>query len=512
MRYTVAIVVEKALELLGMKALKAQYGEGCAINGFSTSRDQRRGDILWINDNSGGQRPYAQSAARHCMHIASRSEEAGELPSCDGERTLVVLPHTVQIRRLVNAMEQTFAFYNAWADRLLDVVGRDADWDALAEAGHAVLNDPMILYNRSMRVLAHTAGDGTRDALWTDTVKAGTALVDTPRQSADLMKFLREVERHDEPFRHQGEGMSDPFWCAPIQVDGRRLGMVNVVEFHHPLTPGDIDLLRFFAEFVSIAMRRSDHQAPTPDAVPRQFMMDLLSGDIASRDRLNTRLIAVDWQASRYFRFVCLRSGLPFETSERWRAIYNQLAGMGLNGLSCLIGQTELHIALLLTDDAPDRMARRLKTVEQFCAMNHLRAGISDVYDDLLDTRRFYRQAEVALELKQDDVCWYEQARYARMLRHLRSHPFRKDLMHPAVVKLYALDGDSGSEYVPTLRALIRHNFNQLETAESLGIHRTTLAYRLRRIVELTGIDFDDPEQMFHAAVSLHLMSGREQG
>ena len=46
----------------------------------------------------------------------------------------------------------------------------------------------------------------------------------------------------------------------------------------------------------------------------------------------------------------------------------------------------------------------------------------------------------------------------------------------------------------------------QARLAEALGIHRTTLAYRLRRVQELTGLQLDDPRQAFHTAVSLKLM------
>jgi DNA-binding PucR family transcriptional regulator len=78
--------------------------------------------------------------------------------------------------------------------------------------------------------------------------------------------------------------------------------------------------------------------------------------------------------------------------------------------------------------------------------------------------------------------------------------------MHPAVIRLAELDREEGSEYIETFRALFDHGFNQLETAEALGIHRTTLAYRLRRLQELTGLDLSDAKEMFHIAVSLKLM------
>ena len=78
--------------------------------------------------------------------------------------------------------------------------------------------------------------------------------------------------------------------------------------------------------------------------------------------------------------------------------------------------------------------------------------------------------------------------------------------MHPAMAGLAAMDREEGTEYIRTLRALLLNTFNQQETAQALGIHRTTLAYRLRRLQKLTGLDIGDARQMFHVAVSLKLM------
>ena len=507
MRYTVPIVAEKALALLDVQPLALRYAENCDVNGFSTVYHERgRPDLIWLQDNSGGAHPYARCGAKHCFYIPSRAEEAGALPDCAGDRSLIILPRSVSLKRLLAVMEACFAFYNGWGDDLLDILRRGGDWYALLEAGHRVLDNPMIIYNRSMRILAYTVDDGTRDAIWTDTVREGVARVDSQRQGEELMSFLAEVERHDRPFRHQGEGMSAPFWSAPVLVDGRRRGMVNVVEAHHPLSRGDRDLLGFFSEFVAIRMAASGFGAPLPDAVPRQLMLDLLAGDIASHDHLDTRLIAVDWRAGRWFRFVCLRAALPVLAGEQWRSAYDRLSALSLNALSCLIDQTDPYICLLLTGEEPAAFARALELIGPFCAMNHLRAGVSELYSDLLQTPRYHRQAEAALEIGEGAVCDYTSVRYARMLRHLRAHPYREDLAHPAMARLAAMDGAEGTEYIATLRALIQHTFNQMETADALGIHRTTLAYRLRRIQELTALDLSDPHQVFHVAVSLKLI------
>jgi purine catabolism regulator len=48
-------------------------------------------------------------------------------------------------------------------------------------------------------------------------------------------------------------------------------------------------------------------------------------------------------------------------------------------------------------------------------------------------------------------------------------------------------DAEHGSNYVDTLRALLQHNRSWQLAAADLHIHKQTLAYRIRRIEQLTG-------------------------
>ena len=53
-------------------------------------------------------------------------------------------------------------------------------------------------------------------------------------------------------------------------------------------------------------------------------------------------------------------------------------------------------------------------------------------------------------------------------------------------------DEKNGTEYLKTLRAYMVSNKNNKESALLLSIHQNTLLYRLQKIRDLFGIDFDD--------------------
>jgi DNA-binding PucR family transcriptional regulator len=60
-------------------------------------------------------------------------------------------------------------------------------------------------------------------------------------------------------------------------------------------------------------------------------------------------------------------------------------------------------------------------------------------------------------------------------------------------------------ERLATLRALLERS-GPAEAAAALGVHRNTVAYRVRRIEALTGWQIDDPELRFPLALALRLV------
>lgn len=75
--------------------------------------------------------------------------------------------------------------------------------------------------------------------------------------------------------------------------------------------------------------------------------------------------------------------------------------------------------------------------------------------------------------------------------------------IHPAVKTLLAYDLQHQTDLAPTLEAFLQYQTNRAKTAAHLHIHPNTLAYRLRRITELTAIDLEDAALMAELSVSL---------
>lgn len=75
------------------------------------------------------------------------------------------------------------------------------------------------------------------------------------------------------------------------------------------------------------------------------------------------------------------------------------------------------------------------------------------------------------------------------------------------VARLAALDaGNGGISAVQTLRAYLDHFGDVPAASRALGVHPNTLRYRVRRLVQASGIDLEDPDARLLAQIELRLL------
>jgi len=70
--------------------------------------------------------------------------------------------------------------------------------------------------------------------------------------------------------------------------------------------------------------------------------------------------------------------------------------------------------------------------------------------------------------------------------------------------------GGEGADLQHTLRTLVHCGFDRARTSRALHVHRNTLGYRVNRIEQLAGIDFDSPRDV--AVVYLALAAEEQRG
>jgi sugar diacid utilization regulator len=135
---------------------------------------------------------------------------------------------------------------------------------------------------------------------------------------------------------------------------------------------------------------------------------------------------------------------------------------------------------------AARRLAARLQ--------RHGTVGISSFYGEVSDLGRAIQEAELVLDvLRRSDVPIAEDigtGTYRLLFRVLASHPEEvRSFYEDTVAPLVAYDAQYSTDLVGTLSAYLERNCNMNATASAIYAHRHTVAYRLERVKELTGLD-----------------------
>jgi sugar diacid utilization regulator len=135
---------------------------------------------------------------------------------------------------------------------------------------------------------------------------------------------------------------------------------------------------------------------------------------------------------------------------------------------------------------AARRLAARLQ--------RHGTVGVSSFYADVADLGRAIQEAELVLDvLRRSDVPIDEDigtGTYRLLFRVLASHPEEvRSFYEDTVAPLVAYDAQYSTDLVGTLSAYLERNCNMNATAAAIYAHRHTVAYRLERVKELSGLD-----------------------
>jgi sugar diacid utilization regulator len=150
-------------------------------------------------------------------------------------------------------------------------------------------------------------------------------------------------------------------------------------------------------------------------------------------------------------------------------------------------------VALLPGDDGPDAAIAAAQRVAEVL-QRHGVVGASSFHADPGELGRALEEAELVMDVvRRSGTNVSEEvtsSTYRLLFRVLASHPeevrkFYEDTIAPIV----RYDEQYGTDLVGTLEAYMEHDCSTVATAAAIYTHRHTVAYRLDRVRELSGLD-----------------------
>ncbi len=389
------------------------------------------------------------------------------------------------------------------------------DLFALANAVCALLDAPVTIEDRSSRVLAYSGRQDEADAGRVATV-LGRQVPERYRRMLEQRGFFRQLYQSREPIYIELHDGSLNRAAVAVRSGDEILGSIWAA-VREPLSGQRRQALGDAAKIVALQLLR---QRAGADA-QRRLRTDLLStvlaggGDAAeAAGRLGVaseRLCVLAAQLSGGSETDAAR-----RESDRQRfcdALALHVGAIHPKAAAALVGS--VAYAVLPMHASGEEEARAVRVAESFLARvgprHAANIGVGRMARNLAEVARSRADADRALRVLRareasGTVAGYTSVHFESLLLQL-SDLVQAEEQTPTgpYERLLAHDAEHGSELAATLRAYL-DAFGDVNAASArVHVHANTFRYRLKRLLEISGLDLADPEARLAAMLQMRI-------
>lgn len=296
-------------------------------------------------------------------------------------------------------------------------------------------------------------------------------------------------------------------FCA-IRIHNVMVGYVAVcLEADIEATEYELRITTALADACSVEMQKNDFFVTRSGLKYENFLIELLEGKFQDINLISSRLELLDRKFGRYFCIISFQCREPHDSNIFNKRQMSILRQMYPNSMSVVYQDA---VILFLNQNEPILFnSRFLEPMEQFAARNHMKAGISQPFSDILRINPCYRQSLTALDLGEawspDKTLYFASELLPRYLFSQSDYTGLEIGIHHHLYVLSDYDREHNTEFLSTLRTYLECGRSATEAAESLHIHRSTFFYRAKKIEDLLGISLSDSRLMFLYELSFQI-------
>ena len=413
------------------------------------------------------------------------------------------------------SMEKTMDVYKALKP-VLDALLEERGLDSIMKAAYDVLGNPVILTDQALITLAFHAETPVDDLSWIDNVSHG--------YSSDefVERFYREgimdrIAHSAHPIIvDTGVGEQTRRMHCRVVVNHKTSADFGMLEVERPFNKQDPLLVEGICKILSLELQRTSTTDERPGGRHKRVLYSLLIGKNArtiSRSIIKPKRLG----DSKSFRILVIDNSLNPLESYYVNSIRRSIEYINPESVSFVIGEQQV---LLLGSTNETLFEGRLGALEELLSKFDIYAGISSLFEDISDIRKYYLQAEEALrigfsartsayqilpETPFPHVCRYADYLIMIMLSKLDSCSSLDDFIMPDLRKLAEYDQANGTNYKETLKKYHLNGQSIKAVAADMGLHRNTVAQRLAKISELLGADVLAGESAFKINLAFYI-------
>lgn len=310
---------------------------------------------------------------------------------------------------------------------------------------------------------------------------------------------------------------------VPVVLDEEAAGHLWALQPPAPFGPPQRQALTRAAAVVALALLKERTAQEVEWRLSRDFFDDLFDAEIRSAEALHARARQLGADLSRPHTVLVIRrdpadeqTGGVHEDREAYaqRSLLSLVQRTGAAwGGAALIATRSDHVVVLWEDTEHHRSAREFaehlrREIQAYASGWTATMSVGPSCTDVREYGDAYRLACGVLDLVQqsdrrDRVVSLDSIGAYRLLLQVKRPRELQSFAESTLGVVHAYDDRHQTKLGSTLRSYMANRCNVAVTAQGLHVHPNTVAYRLRRVEELLGVDLGDPQAMLHLQLAL---------
>ena len=414
------------------------------------------------------------------------------LPESGWRAPSIVVEGVTNVAALLGVVADVIDELNEAYDRMNDLAWTEGGLGGVVEELSALVGNSVYIVDSSFKVVAITDDPDLEEMSvnWMNAARRGYLSYDV------IANLIRSNELHDIESSNEATIVNSEFFYVPfanynLRLGGKVQGHLFVVQMYKDITPCDLELVNDAAPIVLRALQVDPAYQVRRGPLYENFVIDWITGGLHDPAYIQSQLDALSFNAAALSVVVIVRLSVDSDFRRE------HMARLLEDRQGCRAVSHDGQVVALFQLKRHKEKADVVRKMLGICRSQRCRAAVSDVQDNFMDTPRAYRQACETLRicdamgLSGEVTCYGDVAAYQPYL-NFSSVGELEAFCHPAVITLRAHDLAHAVQLLPTLSAYLKNDRDALKTAAELYVHRNTLTYRMKRILELCPLDLDD--------------------
>lgn len=298
---------------------------------------------------------------------------------------------------------------------------------------------------------------------------------------------------------------------APIVVHGDIYGYMWIIADLHDISEIDRMAIESGATIAALMMLYQESVQSAEASLKGSLLSQLVQGDKARETILTDQSLryGVDLRSP----YVMMVVDTPPNGAQSIQQIYrsiNQLIQM--DGWQAVVGQFAGQVILLAQDN--EHLRALVARIQERIALlqrrspDQSRIGVSGVHHGAQAVKLAHQQCQDVLTITgrlnpRARIVYFDDLGYLHTLYHAGREGLKGNIFVPVIKRL---NKEKQSDLLLTLEAYLDAGGNGVSTAENLHIHRSTLNYRLTRIVQICEVDLQDPLTRMNLQIAIKML------